>query len=270
MKKSIDEHMTPELVEIGRRHGEDPATRMGKIEELKNLILDKKLKDLKVPEEAFLINFLRCLDFDVKESLKCFQEYYKCMTEVPVLQNPRLALELERAYELPFHLGLPYSDKNGNMIYLCTLGNWDTDSIKADDMFHATFVTMHHSFMHPRAQFVGLVGVVDLKGFEFRHVKALTVDCMKRCISLFERALPVNCRGLHFINNNVWFQMAYSIFKHMMSPKLRNLLFWHGTNLESLQAAIGKDSLPETYGGTQPNPDSKAYFSELRKAALMP
>lgn len=56
--------------------------------------------------------------------------------------------------------------------------------------------------------------------------------------------MPIKVQAAHIINNGWVFDTAYQLFKPFISDKMREKIFVHGTDLESLHKYIDPARLP--------------------------
>lgn len=59
--------------------------------------------------------------------------------------------------------------------------------------------------------------------------------------------MPVRIAVGHVVHNGWVFDLGYQLFKHFISDKMKERIFLHGSNMESLHKYIDQDRLPEWY-----------------------
>lgn len=74
--------------------------------------------------------------------------------------------------------------------------------------------------------------------------------------------------AVHVINQPWIFEMIFNFFKPLMNEQMRERVFIHGDNMESLHQHIDPKYLPERYGGVHPDynyTDWINYFKRTEK-----
>lgn len=59
--------------------------------------------------------------------------------------------------------------------------------------------------------------------------------------------------AVHIINQPWIFEIVFNLFKPFLNERMRERIFIHGDNMESLHQHIDPKHLPERYGGIQPD-----------------
>lgn len=70
-------------------------------------------------------------------------------------------------------------------------------------------------------------------------------------LSVMVTAFPMRIHALHIINQSWVFDAIYSVFKSLLDGNMKNKIFFHGYNYESLYKHILPEYLPKMYGGTR-------------------
>lgn len=61
-------------------------------------------------------------------------------------------------------------------------------------------------------------------------------------------------KGIHIVNQPKIFQIVFALFKPFLREKLRNRIYFHGSDLASLHKHISPKHIPAAYGGTSQIP----------------
>lgn len=70
-------------------------------------------------------------------------------------------------------------------------------------------------------------------------------------LSLMVTAFPIRIHALHILNQSWVFDAIFAVFKPLLDANMRNKLFFHGNNYESLHKHILPEYLPKMYGGVR-------------------
>ncbi|KAJ8960655.1 hypothetical protein NQ314_006047 [Rhamnusium bicolor] len=68
---------------------------------------------------------------------------------------------------------------------------------------------------------------------------------------MFKRGtcFPIKIHALHIVNQPWIFDIVYNIFKPFLDERMKERIFFHGEDMESLHQHIDPKHLPERYGG---------------------
>ncbi|XP_022695180.1 clavesin-1-like isoform X2 [Varroa jacobsoni] len=102
----------------------------------------------------------------------------------------------------------------------------------------------------PEVQVRGFRMVVDLKKFSFKYIRYVPTSLAKVMGESSSGAMPVTIRGVHVINEPVWYQ----VLMKMIAPFLtdgESVTQTHGNDLASLHRIIDRSILPKEFGGAQ-------------------
>lgn len=101
--------------------------------------------------------------------------------------------------------------------------------------------------------------------FEDKSVKGKRMLIKMLHFELFQTSMPVRTTAIHVVNNNWAFDMIWQIFKQVLSDRMRERVFIHGNDMESLHKHIDKANLPIKYGGEMPEYPYTAWMKNLAK-----
>lgn len=71
--------------------------------------------------------------------------------------------------------------------------------------------------------------------------------------------------ALHIVNQSYIFDVIYNIFKPFLNDAMKERIFFHGDNMESLHKHVDPKYLPEVYGGIHPDYDYQHWVDSCRK-----
>lgn len=75
--------------------------------------------------------------------------------------------------------------------------------------------------------------------------------------------MPIRTEAIHIVNQSLAFDVIYQMFKPILSERMKERLFIHGSNMKSLHKHIEPNYLPEKYGGVLPEYDYKEWIKNL-------
>ena len=70
-------------------------------------------------------------------------------------------------------------------------------------------------------------------------------------LSVMVTAFPIRIHALHILNQSWVFDAIFAVFKPLLDANMRNKLFFHGNNYESLHKHVLPQYLPKAYGGVR-------------------
>jgi len=68
-------------------------------------------------------------------------------------------------------------------------------------------------------------------------------------LSLMVTAFPIKIHAIHILHQSWIFDAIFAVFKPLLDNNMRNKIFFHGANYESLHQHILPAYLPKLYGG---------------------
>lgn len=72
---------------------------------------------------------------------------------------------------------------------------------------------------------------------------------------MLQDCVPARLKAVHIVNQPYIFNMLFAIFKPFMREKLRNRIFFHGSDKQSLLNYIDAKALRKRHGGALPEPE---------------
>jgi len=70
-------------------------------------------------------------------------------------------------------------------------------------------------------------------------------------LSLMVTAFPIKTYAIHILHQSWIFDAIFAVFKPLLDNNMRNKIFFHGSNYESLHKHILPAYLPKVYGGVR-------------------
>ncbi|CAH0399357.1 unnamed protein product [Chilo suppressalis] len=239
---------------------EDPKTRSKLIQELRNMIIERKECQPHRMDDAYMLKFLRCRKFIPALAHKLMVRY-----EVFRRQNPEIyhcdAFALREVRNV--YSGIyPESPEYGRIIIM-NFGKWDTDAVTALDVLRCAAVLNEVVLEQPKMQILGITTILDMDGFGFRHVCSVNTSTVYNMINLFGIGFPLMVHGIHIINYNWFFNPFLSLMRRFIPKSIWKRIHFHGTDVSSLQKHVDIKYLPPKYGGTGIEFKSEEWFEKI-------
>lgn len=233
---------------------EDPKTRQKKIDQLRAEIA--KYPGLKACTDAgFLLRFLRARKFDLTRAYDLLVNYYAVRNTYPELLSDMKPSTVKMCIELGNTHILPGRCEDGSRVLLFRPGLWDprTSDIKITDLLRMNLLSVEQLLKEDEeVQIHGIQFCLDASNVGRYHALEIAKGWPGVMISIFQDALPMRLKGIHYINEPTIMSYIFSFIKPFLKEKTKQRLHFHGHDLSDLQKTIPKDILPETYGGEKP------------------
>lgn len=71
--------------------------------------------------------------------------------------------------------------------------------------------------------------------------------------------------AIHIVNQSWVFDMVYNFFKSLLNETMKERIFFHGDNMDSLHQHIEPKYLPERYGGIHPDYDYNRWLNFFKE-----
>ncbi|KAK6631971.1 hypothetical protein RUM44_007001 [Polyplax serrata] len=234
-----------------------------KIYELKEMIYERGDVTPHRYDDAYLLKFLRARHFNLESTYRLLVNYYTFKEDNPNLQENVDPTDIEFIGEEDFIQVLPYRLDDERRVMIIKFGNWNT-SHTVEEMFRGTLFTLELGSMEPNAQILGGICIFDFKNFTMSHAVKITPSVASRVLQLMVTSFPLNIHTLHICFQSKVFDMVFKLFQPFLSSRMKNKIFFHGSNMQSLHKHIDPMYLPERYGGVHPNYSYNQWMENLR------
>lgn len=119
--------------------------------------------------------------------------------------------------------------------------------------------------LEPETQVHGAVVIFDMNGLSLQQTWQFTPSFAKRIVDWLQDSVPMRIKGIHIVNQPKIFQIVFALFKPFLREKLRNRIYFHGSDLASLHNHISAKCLPPVYGGSSeiPRVDGDKWYEML-------
>lgn len=104
--------------------------------------------------------------------------------------------------------------------------------------------------LEPETQVNGAVVIFDMNGLSMQQAFQFTPPFAKRIVDWLQDSVPLRIKAIHIVNQPKIFNMVFALFKPFLREKLRNRLYFHGVDRESLHKHMAQKCLPKEYDGT--------------------
>ena len=238
--------------EVHEPDGEEEVA--AKLEKLRALIVAKfeQPLDEEILSEANLKRFLRSSKWDPEVALGVFLGTAQLVKDFPKFLLPH-AKSFDAAKEC-LVWAAPGRDEHGSRVVFLNLTQWESSKFS----YAYEYSLFQLISTEPRTQVGGVVVVLDLAGFGFKHLRAFGIQEL-RCIGSFlSGGFPVWFRAIHYVNNPWIFNKLFSLLKPFLSEKIINCITFHGSNTDNLVAAVKPENLPMKLGGSIEDNELKA------------
>nr|CAH7741002.1 unnamed protein product [Callosobruchus chinensis] len=232
---------------------EDPETREELLEELRNLIYERGECTPHRTDDAFLLRFLRARMFNVRKAHRLLVNYYEFKENNPEFYDGVNLRGLLRIGDKNIITVPPYREQTGRRILLYRMGNWDPEQFTIDELFQATLIILELAILEQRAQILGGIAMFDLGGLTLQQAWYMTPSIAHKIVQIMVTSFPMKIHAIHIVNQSWIFDAVYNIFKPFLDNKMKEKIFFHGENMESLHQHIDPKHLPERYGGVHPD-----------------
>ena len=144
-------------------------------------------------------------------------------------------------------------DKDGRKVFLFQTGQIDPEKHKLDEIYR-----LHYLFMEilmdqcDQSSVTGFISMSENKGTTLGHVTLFSNPVFaKKSATVFQDAYPSRPKAMHLLNMPAFFETVLNMFKSFLNEKMRNRFQVHPMDdYTTLQEQLGKDILPEEFGGT--------------------
>ncbi|XP_006821769.1 retinaldehyde-binding protein 1-like [Saccoglossus kowalevskii] len=252
-----------EAFEKGLREiNENSETRNLKLEELRNLL--KSRPDIRFrSDDAFLLRFLRNKKFDVERSFNKIVRYYEVRRDYTDIFGTFEPMQHKYVFDAEMEMVCPGRDKEGRRVVIARNSRWDPDRYEVADGFRGSLMMIEKLLEEEETQVNGMVFVADFEAFSMKHMTMVKPSMMKKMTDIYENALPLRIRAVHFVRQPALFQKLFNLVKGLLSSKLTSRLHFHGEEYGSLHQFIPSSMLPADLGGQLPEFSNKEWRDKL-------
>ncbi|XP_075214507.1 alpha-tocopherol transfer protein-like [Lycorma delicatula] len=267
VEANLDLVTVPEEVKQYAREklGETPETTLQTLQELRDMIYERGDVTPIRMDDAYLLRFLRSRSFKVESAYRLLVNYGNFRENNPHFYANVNPLDLGFIGDADVVSVLPYREQTGRRIMIYKLGKWNPSDYHIDELFKASLAILELGMLEPRAQILGGVVIWDLAGLSMQHAWQITPSVASKVIELMMTSFPMKTASIHVVNESWVFDMIFAVFKPLLGKRYREIMFFHGSDMESLHNHVDPKYLPETYGGIRPEYSYKDWFESLSR-----
>ncbi|RZF48645.1 hypothetical protein LSTR_LSTR010735 [Laodelphax striatellus] len=233
-------------------------------------LLRKRLTEIKdlepETEDIFLSSFLRTKKHNIEKALKMVKEFYKIRQSYPKYFEPCLPSQKGFIYDLFFFTIPPERTDLGRAMLITKCKNMDPRVVTSDMIIQAGMTSLKLCLEDPGIQVSGIIILLDLGNFTvMQQLKLITPRAAYIIVSSIQDSFPMRVREIHVVNEPLFFDAIYAIFKPFLKEKFRKRIKIHGSDMSSLHKWVSPDVLPEEYGGKLPPLTNEPMMKQLFK-----
>ncbi|CAM4502321.1 unnamed protein product [Lepidochelys olivacea] len=200
--------------------------------------------------DSFLLRFLRARDFDLPLAWKLLKNYHKWRAECPELSANLQPCSILNLLHAGYHGVLRSRDPRGSKVLIYRIGRWDPKTFTAYDVFRVSLITSELIVKERETQRNGVKAIFDLQGWLFAHAFQISPTVAKRIAAVLTDSFPLKVRGIHLINEPLFFHPVFALIKPFLTDKIKERVYMHGSNyIQSLTQHFPASILPQEYGG---------------------
>lgn len=241
---------SPEVMEYARRVlGETDEVKCQSLQEFSDMIYERGECLPHRMDDEFLLRFLRARNFNIKSAHKLIVNYYNFKEEHPEIHKQMNSTEMRHIGDDDVITVPPCRTQCGRRVMIYRFGNWNPRKYSAEKLFKATVSILELGILEPTAQIMGGIAIFDFKNISMTHAWTVTPKVATMMVSLMVTAFPIRIHAIHILHQSRVFDAIFAVFKPLLDTNMRNKLFFHGNNYESLHKHISPEYLPKKYGG---------------------
>ncbi|KAJ1192180.1 hypothetical protein NDU88_001492 [Pleurodeles waltl] len=200
--------------------------------------------------DEFLLRFLRARDFHIDLAFKLLKNYHKWRAECPEITADLRPSSVLNLLHSGYHGVLRERDSQGSRVLVYRIAQWNPKLFTAYEVFRVSLITSELLVQELETQCNGIKAIFDLQGWRLVHALQITPMLAKRIASVLADSFPIKVRGIHLINEPLFFHPVFALIRPFLPEKIKERIYMHGSDyIESLQQHFGANILPPEYGG---------------------
>lgn len=249
-----------ETLEKARRElREDPDKRAEAVEELRAKIAEAKSDpeyegvEFSRDDGPFLLRFLRARKFDAERATLLYCNYYKFRHKYAHLLGDMHPQAVDHVLRSGIMGVTDLRRRDGSVaIQLCP-GRWDPETTPFTDNFKTLILLLEKLIEDEENQIHGFTIINNQSDVPFSTIfKLAQSEQMKRGVfpELLQESFPGRFKGMHLVNQPWYVSLVLGIIRPFMKQKMKDRLFLHGVDHESLYEYFDPELLPPSLGGS--------------------
>ncbi|XP_072855084.1 alpha-tocopherol transfer protein [Pogona vitticeps] len=241
----------PPQVNLSHLPDDSPPVRAAVAELRRKAREEERIRTLPfLLSDTHLVRFLRARDFDGDLAWKLLKNYHKWRAECPEISADLRPYSILGLLNNGYLGVLKERDLHGSKVLIYRVGHWDPKEFTVFDAFRVSLITSELIVREIETQRNGVKVIFDLRGWRFAHAFQISPTVVKRIAAVLTDSFPLKIRGIHFINEPLFFHPVFAIIKSFLPEKIKARIHMHGYNYgQSLQQHFPASILPEEYCG---------------------
>nr|DBA31985.1 TPA: hypothetical protein GDO54_007737 [Pyxicephalus adspersus] len=177
-------------------------------------------------EDGFFLRFIRARKYNINRAYDLLKGYVNFRQQYPELFENLTPEAVRSTIDAGYPGILPSRDKNGRVILLFNIENWDYEEITFDEILRAYCIILEDLLENEETQINGFCIIENFKGFTMQQASGIKPYELKKMVDMLQ-------------------------------------VFVHGDDLESFYKEIDPDILPADFGGNLPKYDGRTVSERL-------
>ncbi|XP_063697727.1 uncharacterized protein LOC134828676 [Culicoides brevitarsis] len=219
-----------------------------KIRELRKMI---QIADLDVRlDDIYMTRWLNCRDWNVDAAFKRVTKFYNFKRDNPDWYMSKDISHYEPLLQRKICVMLDGRDRRGRRVYLIRAGHMNPDEISLQDMATLHYMWLESIADEPETIENGMAVLLDMKNTSWKLCKWFSPSNSKLS-GKFTGLTPLKNFVVHMVNCSTACTTLMGMLSPFFSAELRSKFCLHFKDLSLLHKCLGKEVLPEEYGGNQ-------------------
>ncbi|ODM94880.1 Alpha-tocopherol transfer protein-like [Orchesella cincta] len=214
-----------------------------------------------VDGDEYLMRFLR-FKSDPRRAYKTLVKYHEFRKNDKGLFDKMRPSTMKNLLDSKIVTKLPENDAQGRPVVLINCKQWDEKVYSAEDLILMLMMILEEII---RTQVSSISVIIDWEGYGFSHYRQLSYRNIVRSLAFGKGSFPISYMGIHQVNQSKMFSVVSKVLFSFFSEKLKQRMYIHGNDRESLAKYIPFSSLPVYYGGSSEGDVDTTFMDEMYK-----
>ena len=242
-----------------RELGEDPDKRAEAVEQLRAKISeargDPEYEGVEFSRQdgRFLLRFLRARKFHTNRAAQLYCNYYKFRHKYAHLLGDMHPRAVDHVLRSGLMGVTDLRRRDGSIaIQLCP-ARWDPDTVPFTDNFKTLILLLEKLIEDEENQIHGFTILNNQIDVPFSTIFRLSqTEQIRKGVftELLQDSFPGRFKGMHLVNQAWYISLVLGVIRPFMKQKMRERLFLHGVDYETLHEHFDPNLLPPGLGGS--------------------